>query len=261
MRPFHLPWLPGRHARWYRRSSSAASICRIGPRRGQERHMIIRLGLGNGEPNWHNVEKRRPARFHTPFREVGTDVKGDLIVADAQRAPSEQGDIRPPISIGDVLLKHAFPATGELFQDDPHARRRSARHQIEHVRGKPTIDWRLAGTLHDLVEPQSRDMADLIQCRRSFGLPAVGNPSRELTHDGRAGVAPYADDEWHAEPLAIVAIKALEALQLCPAQAIEAEITLLLARGMRQGTRARHGAGEFRMTADEGCLLSLAGTI
>ena len=69
----------------------------------------------------------------------------------------------------------------------------------------------------------------------------------------------HADDEGDAEAGAIVRIEPLEALELCLAQTVETEAALLLARLSRHGAGAGYFAGELRMAADEGQLLSLVG--
>jgi hypothetical protein len=61
-----------------------------------------------------------------------------------------------------------------------------------------------------------------------------------------AGVAPYTDVEWHAEPVAIVAIKVLETLQLCPAQASTTEVAKRAPESGHECVAARRIAlGEF----------------
>src|SRR3954467_15127951 len=70
---------------------SASAVSRIAPGRGEQRHVVVPLGLGDREADRHHVEEWRIGRYRVlQAREVSADIKCQFIGADAQRLAADQ---------------------------------------------------------------------------------------------------------------------------------------------------------------------------
>ena len=154
---------------------ASAAISRIGPGRGEQRHVVVGLGLGDRKADRHDVEERRPARRHALRGKIGADVEGDLVAADAQRPPGDKRRVGASIGVGDRLLQQPFGARTQLLEHDLDAGGRPAGDGVEHVGGEPPVGLGLAGALHGVDQPQPRDVADLLQSSGALGLGALAS--------------------------------------------------------------------------------------
>src|SRR5260370_9370897 len=96
----------------------ASAIGRVAPRRAEQRHVIMRLWLGNRKAQRHDVEKRRIAYIHTARTEMSAHGKAQLVAADRQGTVGDQRRVGPPTG-----LRHGLAKPVSLFPrefEQPH---------------------------------------------------------------------------------------------------------------------------------------------
>ena len=72
------------------RIRSASAIGRIAPGGDHQRHMVVRLGVGDGKADRHHVEERRIGDGDRMLAEIGADMEGEF---EFRRARAESGAI------------------------------------------------------------------------------------------------------------------------------------------------------------------------
>src|SRR5262249_48891802 len=100
------------------------------------------------------------------------------------------------------------------------------------------------GGFDALVEAKRGDAEDFAERRFGFSRHGVLQATFKLLQDRIPAVPPHADDEWHAELLAVGVVEAMELRKLRLRQAVEAGARLLRLGIHRHSACARRLARE-----------------
>ena len=113
----------------------APAIGRIAPRRGQQRHVVVPVRLGDRETQRHAVEERRLGQRHAEALEIRADLERQHERAGLEGVAGQQRLICTAVRIRPHLLQQVPAAVGgQLVQRDGDAARRLAVHGVENVR-------------------------------------------------------------------------------------------------------------------------------
>src|SRR5213083_2798290 len=92
-------------------ASSAATVRHVAEGRDQQRHVVVRVDVGDGEPHRHLVQERWIGQRHSGCGEVRPDVKRDLVAAALHLALGEQRLLGAALGVrGDRLQDSGSPA-------------------------------------------------------------------------------------------------------------------------------------------------------
>src|SRR3954449_13199369 len=118
------------------------------------------------------------------------------------------------------------------------------------------MPWPSLRMADPVLKPQSRDVADLGQCRGEFRLGIVADPLLEGREDRFRGfVPPHADNERKSEFLRMGRVGALEPGEIGIAQPVETEPALFGLRFSCHRARTCNLPGKLGMPTQERKLL------
>src|SRR3984893_10600097 len=108
--PLHsLPYMSPAVVPRCARDRSTAPISRVAPRRDQKRHVIVPLRLGDGELDRDKLEERRIRQWYLQPRKVRSNMEAQLIAANGQGPPADQG-----LAGGGLIIREPSHAQAQL---------------------------------------------------------------------------------------------------------------------------------------------------
>lgn len=125
-------------------SRSAATVCAVRPRGQQQRYVIVRVAIGNAEPDRHRVQKGWIRQGHATLSEVLASVKDQFIPCLQQVSWLHHRAVYTAVAIG-YHLADSHSVTGDRIKPeelDTHAGRRAPVHDVENVGRQPTTSYR-----------------------------------------------------------------------------------------------------------------------
>ena len=106
--------------------------------------MIVRVAIGNAEPDRHRLQKRWLRQGHATQSEVVTSVEDQFVPSRQQVSRLHDGTVNTAVAIG-YDLPDPQRLTGDRIKPeelDTHAGRRASVHGIQHVGRQSTTSYR-----------------------------------------------------------------------------------------------------------------------
>src|SRR4051812_5456665 len=146
------------------KGQSAPAIGAVRPGRDEQRHVVMRRGMGDAEANRYEIEERRLV-WLSP--EVVAYREYELVLARAQVPAADQRLVGAAVGVGDEVGYVAAAAVVVAGELDRHAGRGPPARGVEHMRGEKAAQ----------IASSSRSRAILaisakaVSTSRSVGLP------------------------------------------------------------------------------------------